>query len=204
VVSRDMQGLASAVEQALACEGFPTATAIGRVSRGRVLTANGDHQRGVEVMREGIEAYRATGQRIALPLFLAALAEGHAAAGDTAAARACVADGRAIAESTGDVHYLAELHRLEGTLHADDDPGAAERSLRRAIAVAREQGARLLELRATTSLARLALQPGRRATTRRTVAHDLARVASWFTHGTDSPDLRDARQALAELRGDRV
>jgi len=128
------------------------------------------------------------------PVLLAALAEGHAAAGDAAAARACAAEARALAESVGDVHYLAELHRLEGALQADDDAPAAERSFRRAVAVAREQGARWLELRAATSLARLA--------TRRTDADDLARVVGWFTEGTDSADLREARQVLAELRGD--
>jgi tetratricopeptide (TPR) repeat protein len=191
LISRDTDALASAAEQALASEGFPTAAAIGRVSRGRVLSAKGDHRRGVAVMREAIDAYRATGQRITLPVMLAALAEGHAAAGDETAARACVAEARAVAESTGDVHYLAELHRLEGTL----DPPAAERSFRRAVEVAREQGARWWELRATSSLARLA--------TGGSVADDLAQLVAWF-EGTESPDLRDARQVLAELRGHRA
>jgi len=174
------------------------------VSRGRVLTANGDHRRGIEVMREGIEAYRATGQRITLPLMLAALAEGHAAAGDTAAARTCVAEARAIAESTGDVHYLAELHRLEGTLHAEDDLRAADHSVRRAIAVAREQGARWWELRATTTLARLTLRPGTRVGERRAAGEDLAWLVASFTEGADVPDLCDARHVLGELRADRA
>jgi predicted ATPase len=88
------------------------------MSSGRVLNANGEHGRATEMMREAIEAYRATGQRIGLPLMLAALAEAHAAAGATAAALACVAEGRTVAESSGEVCFLAELHRLEGTLHA--------------------------------------------------------------------------------------
>ena len=92
--------------------------------------------------------------------------------------------------------------RAAALKETEDDPRAAEGSLRRAIAVAREQGARWLELRATTSLARLGLPPGTRAATRRGVADDLARVLACFTDGTDSPDLRDARQVLAEQRGD--
>jgi len=102
-----------------------------------------------------------------------------------------------LAKSTGDVPYLAELHRLEGALHAEDDPRAAEDSFRRAIAVAREQGARSLELRATTSLARLSLRPGTRAATRRTIADDLAELVAWFSDATENPDLRDARQVLS-------
>ncbi len=59
----------------------------------------------------------------------------------------------------------------------------------------REQGARWWELRATSSLARLA--------TGGSVADDLAQLVAWF-EGTESPDLRDARQVLAELRGHRA
>jgi len=193
LISRDIDALASAAEEALASEGFPLALAIGRVSHGRVLSASGDPRRGIEIMREGCEAYRAAGQRIGLPVLLAALAEGHAAAGDAAAARACLAEARAIAESTGDVHYLAELHRLEGKLQAGDDAPAAERSFRRAIAVAREHGARCFELRATTSVVRLG--------TRRTDADDLARLVASFGDATESPDLEDARRVLAERGG---
>jgi predicted ATPase len=157
------------------------------------------------MMREAIEAYRATGQRIGLPLMLAALAEAHAAAGATAAALACVAEGRTVAESSGEVRFLAELHRLEGTLHAAAGDGHAARScIERAIAVAREQGARWWELRAMATLARLALQPDMHAGVRRTDGEDLARLVGSFTEGADLPDVRDARHIVAELRGDRA
>jgi hypothetical protein len=70
-------------------------------------------------MRESIDAFRAASQRLALPLLFAALAECHAAAGEEAAAFACVAAARSTAEEAGEIRYLAELHRLEGALHAD-------------------------------------------------------------------------------------
>jgi DNA-binding winged helix-turn-helix (wHTH) protein/tetratricopeptide (TPR) repeat protein len=200
LILHDMAGLAGAADQAAALDDFPAIATVGRLSRGRVLSAGGDHGRGIVVMREAIDAYRAIGLRIALPAMLAALAEGHAAAGETAAALACVADARATAESTGEIRYLAELHRLEGALHAaGNDRSAAERCFRDAVGMAREQGERLWELRATTSWARPALQPGTRAAVRRTHRDRLSPLIASFSEGSDTADLQEARQILASL-----
>ena len=92
----------------------------------------------------------------------------------------------------------AELHRLKGELlmiEGPDNVVEAERSLRTAIEVARQQGARLFELRATVSLARLMADQDR---------HDEARVMltdiySWFTEGFDIPDLIEAKALLGQL-----
>jgi predicted ATPase len=74
-------------------------------------------------------------------------------------------------------------------------PDQAEESFHQAIAVARDQGARVWELRAATSLARLWHVQGRRAE-----AHDLlAPVYGWFTEGLDTPDLKEAKALLDEL-----
>jgi DNA-binding winged helix-turn-helix (wHTH) protein/tetratricopeptide (TPR) repeat protein len=200
LILHDTEGLTAAADQAAALDDFPAIAAVGRLSRGRVLSAGGDHERGVVLMREAIDAYRATGQRIALPAMLAALAQGHVAAGDAAAALACVADARATAESTGEIRYLAELHRLEGTLHAADGKwSAAARCFDQSLAMAREQGARWWELRATTSCAQLTLKAGRRAAIRRTSREDLERIVASFTEGFDTADLREAQQLLAAL-----
>lgn len=68
-----------------------------------------------------------------------------------------------------------------------------EACFRRALDVARRQGARSLELRAATSLARLWHRQGRRAE-----ARDLLEpVYTWFTEGFATADLAEARQ-LAE------
>ena len=61
--------------------------------------------------------------------------------------------------------------------------------------VTRQQGAKSLELRAATSLARLWRDQGRRAE-----AHDLlAPVYGWFTEGFDTADLKEAKALLDEL-----
>jgi predicted ATPase len=71
----------------------------------------------------------------------------------------------------------------------------AEELYRKALSIAVEQGAKLWELRAVASLARL-----RRDQRRHTEAHALlAPVFGWFTEGFDTPDLKEAKALLDEL-----
>ncbi|HEU0336289.1 MAG TPA: adenylate/guanylate cyclase domain-containing protein, partial [Gaiellaceae bacterium] len=65
----------------------------------------------------------------------------------------------------------------------------------RALAVARRDGARALELRAALALARSAA-PGDRA-----AATALERAVGWFREGVDTPDLAAARRYLVEHGG---
>ena len=70
-----------------------------------------------------------------------------------------------------------------------------ESSFRRAIAIARRQQAKSLELRAAISLGRLWQRQGKRDTAR----HLLAEVYGWFTEGFDTADLKEAKALLHEL-----
>jgi predicted ATPase len=90
----------------------------------------------------------------------------------------------------------SELHRLKGELLLNrGNDGAAAQSLRDAIGLARHQGAKSWELRATTSLARLLASQGRRAEARSM----LAEIYGWFTEGFDTADLKDAKTLLDQL-----
>jgi predicted ATPase len=72
---------------------------------------------------------------------------------------------------------------------------AAEMSFHEAIQVAQRQGAKLWELRAGTSLARLWRDQGKR-----NEARDLlAPIYGWFTEGFDTPDLKEAKALLDQL-----
>ena len=64
-----------------------------------------------------------------------------------------------------------------------------------ARAIARQQQAKLLELRATVSLGRLWHQQGQHDAARRM----LTEVYGWFTEGFDTVDLQEAKTLLEEL-----
>ena len=89
----------------------------------------------------------------------------------------------------------AEIHRLAGEamVVGDDNTAGAEREFHAALAVARKQGAKLWELRAATSLARL-YRNGDKASVAR---DDLAMVYRSFSEGFSDPDFALAKAALA-------
>jgi predicted ATPase len=64
-----------------------------------------------------------------------------------------------------------------------------------ALDVARTQQAKSLELRATVSLGRLWLAPGKRTGAR----ESLVPIYEWFSEGFDTVDLQDARTLLEAL-----
>jgi predicted ATPase len=110
--------------------------------------------------------------------------------------------------------WEAELHRLKGELvlqarrqppvpkgsmlHATGHTpltAEAEACFHQALAVARRQEAKALELRAAMSLARLWQQQGKRDEARAL----LAPIYDWFTEGFDTADLQEARALLEDL-----
>jgi predicted ATPase len=99
---------------------------------------------------------------------------------------------------TGECWFEPELHRLRGEVLSalpGHDPVGAEACFQRAIAIAQGQSAKMFELRAAVSLARLWAEQGRRAE-----AHEmLAPVYGWFTEGFDTADLKDAKALLHEI-----
>ena len=101
-------------------------------------------------------------------------------------------------DRTGERWFEAELNRHKGhLLLRQGRTQAAEELYRKALSIAREQQAKLWELRAAVSLARLWRDQGRRSE-----AHDLlAPVYSWFTEGFDTLDLREAKALLDDLGG---
>ena len=109
-----------------------------------------------------------------------------------------MASGLATAKQTGQTLAEAELHRVKGELIMIKDPGKvaeAERCLRTAIDAARRQDARLFELRASVSLARLLRNTSRRDEARTM----LTEIYNWFTEGFDTADLKEAKALLEEL-----
>jgi predicted ATPase len=109
-----------------------------------------------------------------------------------------VAKALQLGDRTGDAEAKSELYRLKGELSLmlhPTDGAPAEVSFRAAIDTAREQSAKLPELRATMSLARLLRDTSRRDEGRAM----LAQVYNWFTDGFDTADLKDAKTLLSQL-----
>jgi predicted ATPase len=166
--------------------------AVGKIGHGRVLAARGAHDTGLAAIREGIAEHHAVGQLLAQPMQLAMLAEALADADRRGEALATIAEARARIDMTGDVRYLAELHRLEGELRAHAEEPAAEGCFERAIAIAREQGSRWWELRARTTLVEW-----RRAHRKPVDQAEFATFVAAFGEGEATVDVRAARRAAS-------
>jgi class 3 adenylate cyclase/predicted ATPase len=172
--------------------------AMGTAYRGWTLVKAGDVEAGMDLLRHGIDGFQASGAAWILPFFLAQLATGHAKMGRPDDALGRLSEALALTEKSGVRWFEAELHRHRGELLRTAHPGAeaeAEASFRRAIAIARGQDAKLWELRAAASLARLWRDQGKRDEARAS----LAPVYGWFTEGFDTPDLKEAKALLGEL-----
>jgi predicted ATPase len=76
-----------------------------------------------------------------------------------------------------------------------DRQGEAEACFLKAIEIAQKQQAKSLELRATTSLARLWQQQGNTKQAHKV----LSEIYHWFTEGFDTKDLQEAKVLLGEL-----
>nr|AFK79253.1 adenylate cyclase [uncultured bacterium F41-01] len=86
-------------------------------------------------------------------------------------------------------------HKIPTPERAPDPQGEAETCFQQAIETARELSAKSFELRATTSLARLWQQQGKKAE----AGQMLAEIYHWFTEGFDTKDLQDAKALLEQL-----
>ena len=128
-----------------------------------------------------------------LPLYIVATAELSGRSGDTATAAVLLERAAEIVNLTGARWCEPEIARLQA--HCARDPGDAIALLRFSLTLAREQGAKLWELRTATDLATLLRAHGDHH-----AARDLlAPVYGWFTEGAETPDLVAARALLDEL-----
>jgi tetratricopeptide (TPR) repeat protein len=176
---------------------FPFYLGLALAFRGRSLIALGQAKGGLALLKQGLAGLRAIGSVMSTPILFTWLAESYAMLGQRAEARNCLAEAAQIVEATEERVLEAELlYRIPGDqLNAAGDRSAAERHYRQAIAVAERQSAKLFQLRASTSLARLWRDQGKGADSRDL----LGPIYNWFTEGFDSPDLKDAKSLLDDL-----
>jgi predicted ATPase len=178
-------------------QGFSLWRAMGTIYRGWLKVKNGDVAEGILLLRSGSAAYRATGAEAWVPYQIALLARACEIAGQVEEAVDLLDDALQITERTGERWLDAELYRHKGQLLLRQGHSEAAKELyRKALSVAEEQGAKLWELRAAVSFAQLRRGQGRHAEARDV----LTPVYGWFTEGFDTPDLKEAKALLDELR----
>jgi tetratricopeptide (TPR) repeat protein len=138
--------------------------AFGVFLEGAARAESGTAGGGLEAMRRGAELLRDQNVLIFDGLLKTALAEAEARAGDVDGAIALLDDALATCDRTGYRSFEAELHRARGEMLAKRDsanPIPAEHAFHTAIAIAKRQGTRSFELRASLSLAGLYQSTGR-------------------------------------------
>jgi len=189
------------VDQLLAVateHGFPHWRAVGAIFRGLVEVKNGNVTEGISLLRRGSAAYEATGARANMTYYIALLARACEIAEQIEEGLTQLDEALQIVERTGERWFAAELNRHKGQLLLrQGDTEAAEELYRKALNIAAEQGAKLWELRAAASLARLRCDQGRRGE----ACDLLAPVYGWFTEGFETLDLQEAQALLEALGG---
>jgi predicted ATPase len=203
---------------------LPLLVILGGLLQGGMAIQRGALEDGVALLTTGLAQYRAMGNQLLAPYFLSLLADGYRRQGKVTEALRAVSDALILTATNLDVFWEAELHRQKGELLLNAERGIqndarkttkkerasfphhhsslvahraaqAEACFRQAIEIAREQEAKLLELRAVMSLARLWQQQRKK----QEACQMLAEVYNWFTEGLDTKDLRAAKALLAEL-----
>jgi predicted ATPase len=170
----------------------------GIMTQGYLMVVTGKASNAVHTITSGLTAYQATGATLFMPQHLTNLARAHSELGQFGDAWRFIGEAIEAIEKTKERWWEAEINRLAGEIalkSLEADAAIAETYFERALAVARKQQAKSLELRASMSLARLWRSQGKLSEAREL----LAPVYGWFTEGFDTRDLKEAKALLEEL-----
>jgi class 3 adenylate cyclase/tetratricopeptide (TPR) repeat protein len=180
----------------------------GMTRLGWLLIEQGVIEEGFAHIRQGLDAYRINGVELGLTDSLAIFAHACGKAGRGEEGLRVLAKALEIAHKNTELYCEPELYRLKGTLllqadlhHLESDVYAphteeAEACFHQAITLARQQGAKSLELRAVMSLSRLWQRQGKRIE----AWQKLAEIYNWFTEGFETLDLQEAKILLEALQ----
>jgi hypothetical protein len=147
----------------------------------------------------GLERVLEMGFRGQIPATAALVGQVLSLGGRAEEGLALLEEARANSLATDEMAVEPDILRIRGELllaqPCPTNVSEAESSFRQAIELARAQEARLFELRATTSLARLLRDQGRTREARTA----LREIHDWFTEGFETADFKEAAEVLGEL-----
>ena len=199
----DTQPYASNVISICTEHDFPFWAAGGRILEGWAIGCLGKTDEGIKTLDEGLVAWRNTGARLWLPMFLALKAEAHAKAGSGDTALKTIDEALTISNETGERWAVAEVLRIKAGLLCNTEHfnvSEVEKLLAESLAAARRQHALSWQLRTACDLVCL-LQGQSRAGEALTL---LKSIYDQFTEGFGTPDLIQAKALLeAGLLGNR-
>jgi predicted ATPase len=170
----------------------------GMSLQGYLFSVTGEASKAVQVMTSTIPIWRSTGSTVFIPLALLYLARAYRELGQTDEAWRCVGEAITAVEATKERWFEAGIYHAAGEIALashERDAAKAEAYFERALAIARKQQAKSLELRAATSMAQLWRDEGKRDEARGL----LAPVYGWFTEGFGTLALREAKAVLDAL-----
>ncbi|PXW85723.1 tetratricopeptide repeat protein [Nitrosomonas sp. Nm84] len=165
--------------------------------QGWALAKNGQEE-GLAKLINGLSATRATGASTNNTFTWALLAEIYLRSNRIDEGLAAIEEALKLAVPGGELFWHAELLRLKGELllrQPDESVQEAEECLCEALKIAQEQHATMLELRATTSLAKLWRKRSKVDDAKRI----LNAVCSRFNERVDNLDLIEAKKILEQL-----
>jgi DNA-binding SARP family transcriptional activator len=176
---------------------IPAYRTLSTIILGWTLVEEGKIEEGISHMNQGLTMFQKLGMELRKPYALRLLAQANSEAGELQRGLEIVGEAMSVSERTGQNYHLAELYRLRGELLAKR--GALQKEIElcfhRALAIARRQQAKSLELRAAMNTARLGHNQGKAQQ-----AYALLKpTRDWFTEGFDTPDLRQADELLRHI-----
>jgi hypothetical protein len=202
-------GLAARTAKVCADSAIANFGPMSRFFAGAALAVGGDVESGLAEMRPALVEHREVVGSHITGIMLGFMASAYGQAGQWEEGLRRADEGIALGETTREQVYAAELWRVKGELllgkafrvkggkraEAGGMSDVAEKCLRRALEIARQQEARSLALKAAMSLTRLCVGGA---------AHQEARellrsLYASFTEGFDTKDLKDAK-AILDLR----
>ncbi|MBI3249631.1 MAG: AAA family ATPase [Deltaproteobacteria bacterium] len=183
--------------------GFAYFAAMATMLRGWAIAEQGEVEEGLAQIRQGLSAHSSMGAELGRPYYLSLLAEACQRAGRVEEGLAALDEALLKVNTNGERHYEAELYRLKGELlsnaaqkdHRREESPLVEACFQQALTIARQQGTKMFELRATLRLVQLWRQQRKKTEARQL----LTGIYSWFTEGFDLADLQEAKALLDKL-----
>jgi predicted ATPase len=182
-----------------AAHGIQHYEASAAMLRGWANMSRGQLEEGLADLRRGLAIHDRSPVGLRKAYYAAMLIEAHLRQGDVDSGLAQIEQSLARVQNIGDHHWRPELLRLRGELLAlvpSSSGEPAEKAFQEALACAREQKCRMLELRAALSLCRLWAIRGERQRAQGLIAP----IYAEYTEGFDTADLQDAKTFLVEFQ----